>query len=560
MADSPEHEFHFSPRPNRAAEIGWRPWSEEAFQEARAADKPILLSISAVWCHWCHVMDETTYSDPGVIDLVRSEYVPVRVDNDLRPDINQRYNMGGWPTTAFLTPGGDILTGATYLPADQMREAAAHVATVYHQRKDEIEQQVAEGRRRAAQGVAAAAGTVDPRLVDRVLGAAQGAFDQEHGGFGSQPKFPMTEALLFCAEQSLRRGETALGEMVDFTLRQMAGGGTYDHVEGGFFRYSTTADWSVPHFEKMLEDHAGLLSVLARTGQEAILDDALRYLVTVLRDPATGLFWGSQDADEEYYRLGAAERARLTAPAVDRRVYASWNAQLALAFLEADNRLDRPDLAGLAQHLLTSLFDRLWSTEDGLAHADGVAGQLPDQAAALRAATAAWGAGFGEQWRDRALALVRHLDGRYGDPEHGGWFDRVPDDDLGRLAQHVKPLEHNALCALGLLELDALLGDPGAGLRERAARALGSVAGLAPQMGLQAAVFARALDRLPLPPVKITTGTPDLARAALSSYPYAMIERRPDQSAAVLCVGTTCLAPETDADRLVASLRRQLDG
>jgi len=108
--------FHFSPRPNRASEIGWREWGADAFAAARAEDKPILLGISAVWCHWCHVMDETTYSDQGVIDVINREYIPIRVDNDLRPDVNNRYNMGGWPTTAFLTPQGDILTGATYLP------------------------------------------------------------------------------------------------------------------------------------------------------------------------------------------------------------------------------------------------------------------------------------------------------------------------------------------------------------------------------------------------------------------------------------------------------------
>ncbi|HET7339308.1 MAG TPA: DUF255 domain-containing protein, partial [Candidatus Dormibacteraeota bacterium] len=109
MADAGA-EFHFSPRPNRASDIDWHPWSPEAFEQAKSSRKPILLSISAVWCHWCHVMDETTYSHPGVIELINSEYVPIRVDNDVRPDINQRYNMGGWPTTAFLTPAGDILT------------------------------------------------------------------------------------------------------------------------------------------------------------------------------------------------------------------------------------------------------------------------------------------------------------------------------------------------------------------------------------------------------------------------------------------------------------------
>ena len=138
-----ESEFHFSPRPNRAAEINWHRWSPEAFEEARAANKPILLSISAVWCHWCHVMDETTYSHAGVIDLINREYVPIRVDNDVRPDINQRYNMGGWPTTAFLTTSGDILTGATYLPPDQMTDALSRVASYYRTNQADIATRVA---------------------------------------------------------------------------------------------------------------------------------------------------------------------------------------------------------------------------------------------------------------------------------------------------------------------------------------------------------------------------------------------------------------------------------
>src|SRR3979411_3380787 len=130
-----EGQFHFSPRPNRASEINWHEWSGGAVDEAGKLDRPILLSISAVWCHWCHVMDETTYSNQGVIDLINRDYIPVRVDNDLRPDVNNRYNMGGWPTTAFLTPQGDILTGATYLPPDQMlgalRRGAGHYRTTH---------------------------------------------------------------------------------------------------------------------------------------------------------------------------------------------------------------------------------------------------------------------------------------------------------------------------------------------------------------------------------------------------------------------------------------------
>jgi len=230
-------EFHFSPRPNRAAEIDWHPWSPEAFEEARRSGKPILLSISAVWCHWCHVMDETTYSHAGVIDFINREYVPIRIDNDVRPDINQRYNMGGWPTTAFLTGTGDLLTGATYLPPDQMVDALGRVASYYRTHQTEIATQVLEARKRSSMGVARSAGSLDPRQVDEILGAVTSAYDSEYGGFGGSPKFPQTDAILLLLEQAQLRSDATLRQMAVHTLEQMSGGGTYDHVEGGFFRY-----------------------------------------------------------------------------------------------------------------------------------------------------------------------------------------------------------------------------------------------------------------------------------------------------------------------------------
>src|SRR3990172_8636194 len=133
--------FRFSPRPNRAAEIHWQEWGDAAFQRAQVEDRPILLAISAVWCHWCHVMDETTYSDPAVIDSINGDYVAVRVDNDRRPDINRRYNQGGCPTTAFLTPTGELLTGGTYLPPPQMLSALRYVKDYYQGNRDAIRAQ-----------------------------------------------------------------------------------------------------------------------------------------------------------------------------------------------------------------------------------------------------------------------------------------------------------------------------------------------------------------------------------------------------------------------------------
>jgi len=244
-------EFHFSPRPNRAAEINWHAWSPEAFDEARQTGRPILLSISAVWCHWCHVMDETTYSHPAVIDLINREYVPVRVDNDVRPDINQRYNMGGWPSTAFLTPSGDILTGATYMPPDQMASALLRIADYYRANQAEVASRVLEARKRAASGVARSAGQLEPDLVDLILDAVRSAYDEEYGGFGGAPKFPQTDAILLLLEQSVLRSDPELRRMAEHTLERMTGGGTYDQVEGGASRISrrcskTTRRWCRP--------------------------------------------------------------------------------------------------------------------------------------------------------------------------------------------------------------------------------------------------------------------------------------------------------------------------
>jgi uncharacterized protein YyaL (SSP411 family) len=545
--------FHFSPRPNRAAEIGWREWGPEAFGAARAEDKPILLGISAVWCHWCHVMDETTYSDQGVIDLINQEYVPVRVDNDLRPDVNNRYNMGGWPTTAFLTPQGDILTGATYLPPDQMLSALQRVAGFYRTRKPEIAAQVLESRKKASTMVAASAGSLDPRLVEAVLAAVENAYDGTYGGFGGSPKFPQTDAIALLIEQAARRQEPQLLEMARFTLRQMAGGGTYDHVEGGFFRYSTTQDWSVPHFEKMLEDHGGLISALALAGEGEILDSATAYLDRVLGDPVSGLYAGSQDADERYYALDAPGRAELESPYVDRRVYSNWNSMLAVAYLEADARLGRPVLRQEAERLLDRLFQDSFTPSGGMLHAEGAGGQLSDQAWALLAAVRAFQAGLGERWLAVAEQLAEHLEAVYADSDLGGYFDHAAGEALGRLEDRLKPIGENAVVALALFELGALVG--GEHL-ERGRRALESVAALPSQYGLMAAGWARAYDRYLGDPVKVTTGNAELARAALAINPYAVIEPSTDQRA-VVCLGTLCLAPVSAVEDLRKALTEQ---
>ena len=484
-------------------------------------------------------MDETTYSHPGVIELINNQYVPVRVDNDVRPDINQRYNMGGWPTTAFLTPSGDILTGATYLPPDQMASALTRVASYFRSNQAEIATSALEARKRAASGVSRSAGELRPGLVDEILEAVKNAYDPEYGGFGGSPKFPQTDALLLLLEQSVLRADDELRQMAVHTLEQMTHGGTYDQVEGGFFRYSTTQDWSVPHFEKMLEDHAGLVQALTLAGMTAELEKTVGYLDRVLRDPLTGLFAGSQDADEHYYALDAEGRKETPAPFVDRRVYTSWNAAMAIAYLDAG-------LESKANETIDSLFRRAYRKGEGMAHAEGAGGQLTDQVWSLWAAVRT-------HRLEVATDLAEHLEQRYADPELGGYLDRASDDELGRLGDRIKPLVENSIAAMALIELDTLLGDPSSPYRDRARRALEAVAALPRSYGLMAAVFARALDRLPSA-LKVTTGNRELARAARAAHPYAVIEQSGD-GRAVVCAGTICLAPVSSPDAVKEAIR-----
>ncbi|MBV8364780.1 MAG: thioredoxin domain-containing protein [Candidatus Eremiobacteraeota bacterium] len=494
--------FHFSPRPNRAHEIRWRPWGTAAFQEAQAQDKPVLLAISAVWCHWCHVMDETTYSSPEVAQLINERYIPVRVDNDQRPDVNARYNMGGWPTTALLTPTGATLTGGTYVPQGQMLQMLERVADYYHQNRDDIQQRIGEmGDAPRVQ----TAGDLRESMVTRVVEEIVESYDDTHGGFGTQPKFPQTEALeLLLLEYRLFRDDR-LHQIVVKTMDGMSGGGMYDHVEGGFFRYSTTRDWSVPHFEKMSEDHAGLLRLLADLTLggdrqfEHVLRSASQYMRSVLRIPDSPFFGGSQDADEAYYALPLEQRHEREAPYIDRTAYANWNAGLASAFYRVAVALDDNSIARTATGIVEALHGRMRDPDGLLYHFLPQSGQpqtrglLTDQAAYLRAVLDAYeytGDGkFLEFARRHVEALDRmfaHSDGPYDD--HAALEERI-----GNLVFTDRPLQDNAIIADSLLRLATLTTEPSYRVKSEAIlRAFARSYGKA---GTFAAAYARAVRR-----------------------------------------------------------------
>ena len=236
---------------NHSTLVEWREWGEDAFRDALEQDKPILLDIGAVWCHWCHVMDTGiagdpvhtgTYSRPDIAELINSRYIPIKVDNDRRPDINARYNMGGWPTTAFLTPAGDTLYGETYVPPDRMLGLLQHIADYYADSKDEIASRLAEHAaetKAASFDDAVTSGDSNKALTDEIAAtiasALKSMFDSEFGGFGNQPKFPHTDVLEFAVRRAVQTGDADIRLIVEKTLTAMAGGGMYDRFAGGFF-------------------------------------------------------------------------------------------------------------------------------------------------------------------------------------------------------------------------------------------------------------------------------------------------------------------------------------
>jgi uncharacterized protein YyaL (SSP411 family) len=571
------NDFRFSPRPNRAAEIGWMPWGAHAFERAQSEDKPILLSISAVWCHWCHVMDETSYSDSGVIDAINRQFVPIRVDNDRRPDVNARYNMGGWPTTAFLAPDGTTLTGATYLPPQQMQRALDEIARFYAERKSEISERAKELHAHAAEPMPAETAALDDAPIAELIDQLERAYDEDYGGFGDAPKFPQPEAHEFLLAEWRLTGNARLHEMVAKTMLSMARGGTYDRVEGGFFRYSTTRDWSVPHFEKMAEDHAGLLRILAALVTFAPTEDfrttlvsAMNYVRRVLRDPATGFFAGSQDADEAYYELTLAERREREAPYVDRTSYTNWTCALAGAQCLVARALDDDVLLAEALQALDAVATRLTGRDGLLYHvlAAGaepqVSGLLTDHVSYVRALLDAHEVSGESRFLLRARADADTTLERFQAAD-GGFYDRLSGGDaFGRLALPDRPIVDNGLFADALLRLAALTGD--ARYREAARGVLQLYAAGVRGAGPFGATYARALRRYLMPELTVRiVGEPEATdefREAALRLPSPLVSIRtlipddagalemPREKAAYVCVTGTCGAPVRDPAQL----------
>jgi uncharacterized protein len=323
--------------------VAWHEWGAEAFAHAAQEDKPILLDIGAVWCHWCHVMDRESYEDPALAEVINLHFIAVKVDRDERPDVDTRYQaavaaisgQNGWPLTAVLTPDGKPFFGGTYFPRDDrygrpgFGRVLLTMADAWKTRRDEVLESAGSVVEAIEynENFAGQSGTLSLSIVEKMIQSALEKFDRHHGGFGSQPKFAHPSAIDLLLDVASRTGNEAAREAATVTLEKMARGGVYDQLGGGFHRYSVDEAWVVPHFEKMLYDNAELLKNYVHAFQSfvdpemaRVARDIIRWMDASLTDRERGGFYASQDADinldddGDYFTWTRAEAAAVLSP------------------------------------------------------------------------------------------------------------------------------------------------------------------------------------------------------------------------------------------------------
>jgi uncharacterized protein len=497
--------------------VDWYPWGEEALSRARAEDRPILLSIGYSSCHWCHVMERESFEDPETAALMNERFLSIKLDREERPDLDAIYmeacqamtGHGGWPLNVFLTPEQVPFYAGTYFPPEDRgglpswRRVLSAVAEAWDQRKDEIRaggERIAE-RLRGGALLRPSTEPLDPRMLDDAVAALRRAYDPVHGGFGGAPKFPPASAIEFL----LRRGDT---EMTTHTLREMASGGMYDQVGGGFARYSVDERWLVPHFEKMLYDNA----LLARpylhgwqvTGDPLfmrIVQETLDWALREMRAPEGG-FFSALDADSEgeegrFYVweleelravagdeaarwFGAMEagnfegrnilvrgegeperldewrralyevRARRVWPGLDDKRLTAWNALMISALAEAGAALERADYLDAARTCAGFVLRDLRDSHGRLlrTYTDGQArlnAYLEDHAFLLEALLTLYESTFEPRWFAAAREIAEATIERFADEENGGFFETAADHE--RLVARRKDLEDHPIPA-----------------------------------------------------------------------------------------------------------------
>ena len=497
---------------SESTRVEWRAWGADAFAEADATETPILLSLSATWCGACHEMDARTYSEPRIAANINDSFVPIRVDVDRNPRVRERYNMGGFPTTAFLTPTGELLTGATYLGPDGMRSIVDRIRQVWDEKGSDA------GRvPRAVADEPTPADDLDTRIEEHIAGQLTEQFDPHHGGWGTDAKFPLPRTIEF----ALKREPQQARQTLDAIAQHL-----YDTVDGGFFRFATERDWSDVRHEKVLETNAALVRAFANgylyTGEEAYREPAGATI-----DYLTGTLWtgaaigGSQGPGQgaSYYSGDAGDRADQPGPRTDLTVFAGGNALAADALLTYYAYTDDDHAREYAERILAAVESDLIDTDSGVVthyrtdDAVGEADLLADAARVVTAWSTARQVLGDDDYTAVATAVADNALETLGD---GAAFRDGPASGDGLCDRPLRPIDTGTEFAEGLLDLAAITGENR--YREAAIDAVEAFAGAWDRIGVQVAHYGSIAARLTGGDLVVDVGDPagsDLHRAAL---------------------------------------------
>ena len=497
---------------SESTRVEWRAWGSDAFAEADATETPILLSLSATWCGACHEMDARTYSEPRIAANINDSFVPIRVDVDRNPRVRERYNMGGFPTTAFLTPTGELLTGATYLGPDGMRSIVDRIRQVWDEKGS------AAGRvPRAVADEPTPADDLDTRIEEHIAGQLTEQFDPHHGGWGTDAKFPLPRTIEF----ALKREPQQARQTLDAIAQHL-----YDTVDGGFFRFATERDWSDVRHEKVLETNAALVRAFANgylyTGEEAYREPAgatIDYLTSTLWTGAA--IGGSQGPGQgaSYYSGDAGDRADQPGPRTDLTVFAGGNALAADALLTYYAYTDDDHAREYAERILAAVESDLIDTDSGVVthyrtdDAVGEADLLADAARVVTAWSTARQVLGDDDYTAVATAVADNALETLGD---GAAFRDGPASGDGLCDRPLRPIDTGTEFAEGLLDLAAITGEDR--YREAAIDAVEAFAGAWDRIGVQVAHYGSIAARLTGGDLVVDVGDPagsDLHRAAL---------------------------------------------
>ncbi len=500
------------PPPLENRSITWMQWGQGAFDSAKASDKLIYLDVSATWCRWCKTMDEETYKDPQVIELINRDFVPVRVDSDDRPDISDRYNQGGWPSIALLTPTGRVVVGRTYLAPIELLAILDAARQAYVTDREKIIQKIAAAEKTAREVKEEREKKQDavPLSADmpyRVLSSVNLFVDSKYGGYvyGDSEKFPMADVLefgLYVYPKVKDFKEQSPEKAVELTLKGMAGG-LQDKEEGGFYRYSTSIDWKSPHYEKLLTVNGDLLGVYMQASQlfdtsrySKVGESVAGYLEKTLYDKSTGAFFNSQAADESYFKKDKDDRRDYRIPPVDHAIYADSNARAAEGYLQAYRATGEERYLNTALGVVDYISSVLYKKGRGVLHkgASGDVLLLSDHVYAALAAEQAYQATGRAKYLEFAMEAAGLAVKLFWDAEKGGFYDVAYEfDPIGLLSDRKKPQTENARAAVLLMDLYHITGQEV--YKQTARHALAPFTQDYAKYSFWAAPFAQAVER-----------------------------------------------------------------